>query len=226
MCSLYGLNKQGDSRQPCHTPFSILSQSIVLYRVLTIASWSAYRFLRRQVRQSGIHICLRPFHSLLWSTQLNKGFEVVDETEVDIFLELPSFLYEPANFGNLVSDSSSFSKPSLDTWEYRMGIYIWKAQTVSLRPNKESSYPGDSVFLEIEKEESWKQRGKSYWHSTLKKFYYVSVLLFSTIQETQLLAIVFLSKEYVRHTSFWSLEIKNLYLAILLLYLNDCKLSV
>ena len=38
MCSAYRLNKQGDSRQPCHTPFSILNQSIVPCRVLTVAS--------------------------------------------------------------------------------------------------------------------------------------------------------------------------------------------
>ena len=38
MCSPYRLNKQGDSRQPCHTPFSILNQSVVPYRVLTVAS--------------------------------------------------------------------------------------------------------------------------------------------------------------------------------------------
>ena len=36
---------------------------------LTVVSWSAYRFLRRQVRSSVITICLRIFHSLLWSTQ-------------------------------------------------------------------------------------------------------------------------------------------------------------
>ena len=29
MCSVYRLNKQGDSRPPCHTPFLILSQSVV-----------------------------------------------------------------------------------------------------------------------------------------------------------------------------------------------------
>ena len=37
MCSVYRLNKQGDSRQPC-TPFLILNQSAVPYRVLTVAS--------------------------------------------------------------------------------------------------------------------------------------------------------------------------------------------
>ena len=29
MCSAYKLNKQDDSRQPCHTPFSILNESVV-----------------------------------------------------------------------------------------------------------------------------------------------------------------------------------------------------
>ena len=50
MCSVYKLNKQGDSRQPCHTPFSILNQSVVPYWVLTVVSWPVYRFLGRQVR--------------------------------------------------------------------------------------------------------------------------------------------------------------------------------
>ena len=45
-----------------------------------------------------------------------KGFSVVHETVVDIFLEFPSFLYDPENIGNLISGSSSFSKPSLDIW--------------------------------------------------------------------------------------------------------------
>ena len=69
MFSAYKFNKQGDNKQPCCTPFSILNLSVVPYRVLTVASWPEYRFLRRQVRWSGIPISLRVFHSLLWSTQ-------------------------------------------------------------------------------------------------------------------------------------------------------------
>ena len=42
-----------------------------------------------------------------------KGFNVVDEAEVDVFLELPCFLHDPTNVGNLISGSSAFSKPSL-----------------------------------------------------------------------------------------------------------------
>ena len=43
MGSAYRLNKQGDGRQPC-TPFSILNQAVVPYKILTVASRSAYRF--------------------------------------------------------------------------------------------------------------------------------------------------------------------------------------
>ena len=42
MCSAYKLNKHGDYKQPCQTPFSTLNQSVVPYTVLTVTSWSAY----------------------------------------------------------------------------------------------------------------------------------------------------------------------------------------
>ena len=45
MCSAYKLNKQGDNIQPWCTPFPILNPSAVPHPVLTVASWTAYRFL-------------------------------------------------------------------------------------------------------------------------------------------------------------------------------------
>ena len=69
MYSAYKLNKQNDNIHSCHIPFPILSQSVVPCLALTLASWSIYRFLRRQVRWSSVPITLRIFHSLLWSTQ-------------------------------------------------------------------------------------------------------------------------------------------------------------
>ena len=69
MYSAYKLNKQRDNIQPWCIPFPIWNQSVVPCPVLTTASWPAYRFLRRQVRWSGIPISFRIFHSLLWSTQ-------------------------------------------------------------------------------------------------------------------------------------------------------------
>ena len=62
------LNKQGNNIQLWYNPFSICDQSIVPCLILTVDSWPAYRFLRRQVRWSGIPISFRIFHSLLWST--------------------------------------------------------------------------------------------------------------------------------------------------------------
>ena len=37
------------------------------------------------------------------------NFNIVNETEVDVFLEFPCFLYDPVNVGNLISGSSPFS---------------------------------------------------------------------------------------------------------------------
>ena len=39
-----------------------------------------------------------------------KGFSIVNKAEVDVFLEFPSFLYDPTNVGDLISGSSVFSK--------------------------------------------------------------------------------------------------------------------
>ena len=54
----------------------------------------------------------------------HKGFSVVDETEVDVFLKFPCFLCDPANVGNLISGSSTFSKPSLDIWKFLVRIIL------------------------------------------------------------------------------------------------------
>ena len=53
-----------------------------------------------------------------------KGFSIVDETEINVFLEFPCFLYDPANVGNLISGSSSFAKPSLGIWNVLVRIML------------------------------------------------------------------------------------------------------
>ena len=40
-----------------------------------------------------------------------KGFRVVNEAEVDVFLEFPCFLHDPANAGHFISSSSAFLNP-------------------------------------------------------------------------------------------------------------------
>ena len=43
-----------------------------------------------------------------------KGFSVVNEAEVDVFLEFSCFFYDPTDVGNLIFGSSAFSKTSLN----------------------------------------------------------------------------------------------------------------
>ena len=65
---------------------------------------------------SGIPISLRIFQFVVMQTV--QSFGIVNEAEVDVFLEFPCFLYDPMEFGNLTSGSSDFSKSSLYIWKF------------------------------------------------------------------------------------------------------------
>ena len=88
-----------------------------------IASWPAYRFLRRQVRWSGIPISLRIFQFVVIHTV--KGFSVVNEAEVEVFLEFSCFFpMIQRMFGIWSLDSSAFSKSSLNIWKFSVYILL------------------------------------------------------------------------------------------------------
>ena len=53
-----------------------------------------------------------------------KGFRVVNEAEVYVFLEFPCFIYDPTAFDNLISSSSAFSKSSLYIWNFLVHILL------------------------------------------------------------------------------------------------------
>ena len=53
-----------------------------------------------------------------------KGFSIVNEAEVDIFLEFSSFFYNPVDVDNLISGSSAFSKSSLSNWTFLVPILL------------------------------------------------------------------------------------------------------
>ena len=53
-----------------------------------------------------------------------KGLSIVNEAEVDVFLEFSCFFYDPADVGNLISDSSAFSKSSLNIWKFLVHILL------------------------------------------------------------------------------------------------------
>ena len=53
-----------------------------------------------------------------------KGFGTVNKAEINVFLELSCFFYDPTEVGNLISGSSAFSKSSLNIWNFTVYITI------------------------------------------------------------------------------------------------------
>ena len=53
-----------------------------------------------------------------------KGFGIVNKAEIDVFLELSCFFYDPADVGNLISGSSAFSKTSLNIRKFMVHILL------------------------------------------------------------------------------------------------------
>ena len=53
-----------------------------------------------------------------------KVFGVVNEAEVDVFLELSYFFNDPSDVGNLISGPFAFSKSSLDIWKFMVHILL------------------------------------------------------------------------------------------------------
>ena len=53
-----------------------------------------------------------------------KGFSVVNEAEVDVFLEFSSFFYDLTDVGILISGSSAFSKSNLYIWKFSVHMLL------------------------------------------------------------------------------------------------------
>ena len=88
-----------------------LEPCVVPCPFLTVASCPAYRFLRRQVRWSSIsHLLKNVLQFVLIHTV--EGFDVVNEAEVDIFLELSCCFDDSVVVWDLNSGSSAFLNPA------------------------------------------------------------------------------------------------------------------
>ena len=53
-----------------------------------------------------------------------KGFSIVNEAEVDVFLEFSCFFCDPVDAGNLISGSSAFSKSSLNIRKFLVHVLL------------------------------------------------------------------------------------------------------
>ena len=84
---------------------------------------------------------------MIWYSHLSKNFpqfvvihtveafSIVKEAEVDVFLELSCFLYDPTDVGNLISGFSAFSKSSLNIWKFLVHILLslaWRILSITL----------------------------------------------------------------------------------------------
>ena len=123
MYSAYKLNKQGDNIQPWCTPFPIWNQSVVPCPVLTAASWPAYRRIKRQVRWVWYSHLLKNFLQFAVIHTV-RGFGIVNNAEIYVFLELSCFFNDPAYVSNLISGSSAFSKTSLNFWKFTLHVLL------------------------------------------------------------------------------------------------------
>ena len=54
----------------------------------------------------------------------HKGFGVVNEAEMDNFLERSCFFDDPADVGNMISGSSAFSKTSFNIWKFMVHVLL------------------------------------------------------------------------------------------------------
>ena len=54
----------------------------------------------------------------------HKGFSIVNEAELDVFLEFSCFFYDPTDVGNLISGSSVFSKSCLNIWKFSVHVLL------------------------------------------------------------------------------------------------------
>ena len=63
---------------------------------------------------------------MIWYSHLLKNFLqfVVSKAEVDFFLEFSCFFSDPSDVGNLISDSSAFSKSSLNMWKFTVNVLL------------------------------------------------------------------------------------------------------
>ena len=65
-------------------------------------------------------LCMRwpKYWSFSFMIHTVKGFSIVNEAEIDVFLELSCFFHDPTDVGSLISGSSAFSKSSLNILKF------------------------------------------------------------------------------------------------------------
>ena len=89
--SAYKLNKQGDNIQPWCTPFLIWNQSVVSCSVVTVAFMTSKQ-ISQEAGQGILYSHLLKNFPQFVVIHTVKGFSIINEAEVDVYLEFLLFL--------------------------------------------------------------------------------------------------------------------------------------
>ena len=123
MYPAYNLNKQGENIQPWRTPFpnleplccSMSSSNCCFLNCIQISQEAGkvvwYSHLLKNFSPSVV------IHTV-------KSFSIVNEAEVNIFLEFSCFFYDPMDVHSLISGSFPFSKCSLNIWKFSVHVLL------------------------------------------------------------------------------------------------------
>ena len=85
-----------------------------------------------------------------------KGFGIVNQAEIDVFLELSCFFDDPVDVGNLISGSSAFSKTSLNIWKFMVHVLLEEAQAgikIARKNINHLRYADDTTLMAESEEE-------------------------------------------------------------------------
>ena len=67
---------------------------------------------------------LSEFSTVCCDPHNKQDFGIVNKAEINVFLELSCFFYDPIDVGNLISHSSAFAKYSLNIWKFTVHILL------------------------------------------------------------------------------------------------------
>ena len=87
-----------------------------------------------------------------------KGFSIVNKAEVDAFLDLSCFFYDPLDVGNLISGSSAFSKSSLNIWKLLVQVLLKLSESESI---SRSDMPDLCAPWTVTRQAPWDSPGKN-----------------------------------------------------------------
>jgi len=134
MYSAYKLNKQGDNIQPWCTPFPMWNHSCCSVSSSNCCFLTCIQLSHEAGKVVWYSRLLKNFPQFAVIHTV-KSFSVVNDAEIDVFLKLSCFFYNPTDVGNLICASSVFSNPawtSGSSWFMYCWSLAWRILSIIL----------------------------------------------------------------------------------------------